>query len=75
MKHFNKLQTLLTDLLDNVLRRQWHVRCKWCRWTVRNLEHARFAYARGKLHHANAHGFVGPYNPVPANYNVWHTRA
>jgi len=71
----NKLQTLLTDLMDKALHLRWHVRCEWCRWEARNLEHKRFADARGKLHHANAHGFVGPYQPIPMRCNVWHTRA
>ena len=55
MKPSNKLQTLLTDLLDKIQRRQWHVDCRLCLWTVRNLEHERFAIARGKAHALNAH--------------------
>lgn len=55
MKLPNKLQTLLTDLLDTKLRRQWHVTCRECSWEVHNLDHERFAVARGKAHSANAH--------------------
>lgn len=75
MKTLHKIKTLLTDLRDKAQRRQWHVECLWCRWEVHNLEHKRFADARGKMHHTNAHGFVGPYRPIPERCKVWSTRA
>ena len=79
MKPSNKLQTLLTDLRDKIQRRQWHVDCRLCVWTVRNLEHERFALARGKAHTINAHGWPGPVavlrDEFVTIYEVWHTRA
>lgn len=73
MKTLHKIKTLLTDLRDKAQGRQWHVRCEWCYWTVRNLDHERFAKARAKNHHANSHDRVDRY--VHDRTVVWHTRA
>lgn len=73
MKLSNKLQTLLTDLRDKLQHRQWHVRCLYCRWEVHNLDHERFARARGKNHHANHHDF--DLYVVAPNFIVWSSRA
>lgn len=78
MKLINKAQTLLNDLLDTVLRRQWHVRCYWCRWEAHNLNHERFALARGKAHAKNVHQYPYPRIDVCTPdrvYTTWHTRA
>ena len=56
MKLPNKLQTLLTDLTDKALRRQYHASCEVCHWQVYNLNHLRFAERRAEMHFRNAHG-------------------
>lgn len=71
MSTLHKLKTLLTDLRDKALRRQWHVRCLHCTWEVHNLEHARFAKARGKMHNTNEH--QTPH--LSSRIAVWHSRA
>lgn len=79
MKLTNKAQTLLNDLLDTVLRRQWHVRCPHCHWEARNLEHERFAKARGQNHSNNAHHtalIIAMFTDKPVViYQTWCTRA
>lgn len=78
MKHFNKLQTLLNDLLDKALHRRWHVRCMKCGWECRYLKHKRFADNRRSAHESNTHfhfydaKMQGYYTP---SYLVWHSRA
>lgn len=83
MSTLHKLQTLLTDLRDKIQRRQWHVHCCECHWQVHNLDHERFAIARGKMHSNTAHTIppivveyalrTGRF--MPALYEVTFTRA
>lgn len=77
MKLFNKLQTLLTDLLDKVLVRDWHVRCIVCsRWEVRNLKHRRYAQRRVDNHIWNEHGVDSArIHPIRVLYRIWSTSA
>ena len=79
MKQINKLQTLLNDMIDTITRRVWHVECDQCPFTARNLDHERYAIARGKNHVAKIHSTVlAPKQWVlkfpPAKFKVWSTR-
>lgn len=73
MNTLHKLKTLLTDLLDKVLRRKWHITCMACSWEVHNLEHRRYAERRADMHSRNAHS-VRPDRSYRPAY-VWHARA
>lgn len=80
MKQINKLQTLLNDMIDTITRRVWHVECDQCPFTARNLDHERYAIARGKNHIAKIHSTrIMPGVMVrtfpPAKLKVWSTRA
>lgn len=79
MKSSNKLQTLLTDLRDKIQHRQYHVKCLHCRWEVRNLDHRRFALARGRMHVNNHHQTQQLVNALSGDMSamaeVWHSRA
>lgn len=71
----NNLQTLLIDLTDKALRRRYEVSCHLCPWHVMDLNHERFAVARGKAHVVNAHGMVLVPRAMAPGYTVQQYRA